>query len=412
MTREMQCEMKITRNSTQIYVDYNSTAPLEDAHLEAVMGAVRQFDGNPSSQHACGRRAKVALEDARNQVAALLGCRAQEVVFTSGATESNNLVIQGVTGKLSEFFTNLPEPKSARLPHVIVGATEHPSVLELVQVLAERSRIRLSIAPVDQNGVILRDALLSLVDTDTALVAVMLVNNETGAVQPVGALADAVKAKNSAVHFHTDAVQAMGKIDISWLASSKVDSAAFSGHKIGAFKGVGALYLKAGSKLQALTLGGGQERARRPGTENVPGIISFGLRARDLVSDPARSWLERERPAQQAFLAALGRISGVQVHGDPGTGIANTINFHIEGVAGDDLLLNLDLAGIAASSGSACSSGVGRPSHVLKAMGYSDWIALNSVRISFGARGGAGDVDRIAEVLEKTVKRVLSPGVG
>jgi cysteine desulfurase len=408
----MQCEMKITRNSTQIYVDYNSTAPLEDAHLEAVMGAVRQFDGNPSSQHACGRRAKVALEDARNQVAALLGCRAQEVVFTSGATESNNLVIQGVTGKLSEFFTNLPEPKSARLPHVIVGATEHPSVLELVQVLAERSRIRLSIAPVDQNGVILRDALLSLVDTDTALVAVMLVNNETGAVQPVGALADAVKAKNSAVHFHTDAVQAMGKIDISWLASSKVDSAAFSGHKIGAFKGVGALYLKAGSKLQALTLGGGQERARRPGTENVPGIISFGLRARDLVSDPARSWLERERPAQQAFLAALGRISGVQVHGDPGTGIANTINFHIEGVAGDDLLLNLDLAGIAASSGSACSSGVGRPSHVLKAMGYSDWIALNSVRISFGARGGAGDVDRIAEVLEKTVKRVLSPGVG
>ena len=408
----MRCEMKTTRNSTQIYVDYNSTAPLEDAHLEAVMAAVRQFDGNPSSQHASGRRAKVALEDARNQVAALLGCRAQEVVFTSGATESNNLVIQGVAGKQGEFFTTPSDVKSARLPHVIVGATEHPSVLELVEVLAERSRIRLSIAPVDQNGVILHDALVSLVDPDTVLVAVMLVNNETGAVQPVSALADAVKAKNSAVHFHTDAVQAMGKIDISWLASSKVDSAAFSGHKIGSFKGVGALYLKSGSKLQALTLGGGQERARRPGTENVPGIISFGLRARDLVSDPAKAWLERERPAQLAFLAALGRISGVKVHGDPVAGIANTINFHVERVAGDDLLLNLDLAGIAASSGSACSSGVGRPSHVLKAMGYSDWIALNSVRISFGARGGAGDVSRIAEVLEQTVKRVLSPGVG
>jgi len=404
--------MKTTRNSTQIYVDYNSTAPLEDAHLEAVMAAVRQFDGNPSSQHASGRRAKVALEDARNQVAALLGCRAQEVVFTSGATESNNLVIQGVAGKQGEFFTTPSDVKSARLPHVIVGATEHPSVLELVEVLAERSRIRLSIAPVDQNGVILHDALVSLVDRDTVLVAVMLVKNETGAVQQVSAWGDAVKAKNSAVHFHTDAVQAMGKIDISWLASSKVDSAAFSGHKIGSFKGVGALYLKSGSKLQALTLGGGQERARRPGTENVPGIISFGLRARDLVSDPAKAWLERERPAQLAFLAALGRISGVKVHGDPGAGIANTINFHVERVAGDDLLLNLDLAGIAASSGSACSSGVGRPSHVLKAMGYSDWIALNSVRISFGARGGAGDVSRIAEVLEQTVKRVLSPGVG
>ncbi len=404
--------MKTTRNSTQIFVDYNSTAPLEDSHIEAVMAAVRQFDGNPSSQHASGRRAKVALEDARNQIAALVGCRSQEVVFTSGATESNNLVIQGVTGKQGDNFTSSAGAKSVLLPHVVVGATEHPSVLEVVQVLAERGRIRLSVAPVDQNGLILREALVALVGPETVLVAVMLVNNETGAVQPVAALAEAVKAKNSAVHFHTDAVQAMGKIDTSWLASTKVDSAAFSGHKIGAFKGIGALYLKAGSKLQALTLGGGQERARRPGTENVPGIISFGLRARDLGGDPAKSWLERERPVQRAFLAALGRISGVHVHGDPEGAIANTINFHIEGVAGDDLLLNLDLAGIAASSGSACSSGVGRPSHVLKAMGYSDWIALNSVRISFGARGGAGDVDRIAEVLEKTVKRVLSPGVG
>ena len=404
--------MKNTRNSTKIYVDYNSTAPMEEAHLKAVMAALSEFDGNPSSQHSSGRRAKVALEEARTQVANLIGCRTQEVVFTSGATESNNLVIQGVAGKFWDNLETVSAHREGALPHVVVGATEHPSVLELVQVLAERGRIRLSIAPVDQNGVILSDEILALIGPDTVLVAVMLINNETGAQQPIVALADAVKAKNPLVYFHTDAVQALGKMEISWLPKSRVDSAAFSGHKIGAFKGVGALYLKAGSKVQALTLGGGQERARRPGTENIPGIISFGLRARDLAGDLARVWVERERPAQKAFLAALTRISGTKIHGDPAAGIANTVNFHIESVAGDDLLLNLDLAGIAASSGSACSSGVGRPSHVLKAMGYSDWIALNSVRISFGARGGAGEVDRIAEVLEKTVKRVLSPGVG
>ena len=407
--------MKNIRNRTQIYVDYNSTGPLDDAHLDAVLAALRQFDGNPSSQHATGRRAKVAVEDARNHVANLIGCRSQEMIFTSGATESNNLVIQGVVGK----SWDLQGPSSLSIqapPHVVVGATEHPSVWELAQVLAERGRIRLSVAPVDQNGVIQRAELRALVDHDTVLVAVMLVNNETGAIQPVAELADLAKAKNPLLHFHTDAVQAMGKIDISWLAKSKVDSAAFSAHKIGAFKGVGGLYLRAGTKIQGLMLGGGQERARRPGTENVPGVISFGLMAQNLGAGVAgvdgEAAAVGERSQQQALLAALGRIPGAKIHGDPVQGVANTVNFHIEGVPGDDLLVNLDLAGIAASSGSACSSGVGRPSHVLKAMGYSDWIALNSVRISFGARGGAGDVDRIAEVLEKTVKRTLSPGVG
>ena len=407
--------MKNIRNRTQIYVDYNSTGPLDDAHLDAVLAALRQFDGNPSSQHATGRRAKVAVEDARNHVANLIGCRSQEMIFTSGATESNNLVIQGVVGK----SWDLQGPSSLSIqapPHVVVGATEHPSVWELAQVLAERGRIRLSVAPVDQNGVIQRAELRALVDHDTVLVAVMLVNNETGAIQAVAELADLAKAKNPLLHFHTDAVQAMGKIDISWLAKSKVDSAAFSAHKIGAFKGVGGLYLRAGTKIQGLMLGGGQERARRPGTENVPGVISFGLMAQNLGAGVAgvdgEAAAVGERSQQQALLAALGRIPGAKIHGDPVQGVANTVNFHIEGVPGDDLLVNLDLAGIAASSGSACSSGVGRPSHVLKAMGYSDWIALNSVRISFGARGGAGDVDRIAEVLEKTVKRTLSPGVG
>lgn len=392
--------MKNTRNTTHIYVDHNSTAPLDDAHLDALTAVLRESDGNPSSQHATGRRAKVAVEDARAHVSNLIGCRAQEIVFTSGATEANNIVIQGVVGRA---------PEATGKPHVIIGATEHSSVIEVAQVLAERGRIRLSVARVDARGQVLRDELLGLVGRDTVLVCVMMVNNETGAVNPVAELAGAVKERNPLAHFHTDAVQGAGKLDISFLARTKIDSASFSGHKIGALKGCGALYLRAGSKLQALMLGGGQERARRPGTENVPGIISFGLRAKDLLVAGPDSWSERERPLQLALVEALARVPGAVIHGDPAAGVANTVNFHVERVPGDDLLLNLDLAGIAASSGSACSSGVGRPSHVLLAMGCSEWVALNSVRVSFGPGVSLADVERIVEVIRQTVNRKINP---
>ena len=388
--------MTVSSKHTSIYADYNSTVPLDDAHLDAVVAALREFDGNPSSQHATGRRAKVAVEEARSRVANLVGCRAQEIIFTSGATEANNLVIQGVAGKQAD---------GAGKPHVIIGATEHSSVIEVAQVLAERGRIALSVAPVDRDGRISRDDVIRLINRDTVLVCVMMVNNETGAINPVAELAGAVKERNPLIHFHTDAVQGLGKVDISFFARTKIDSAAFSGHKIGAFKGCGALFLKAGSKLQALMLGGGQERARRPGTENVPGIISFGLRARDLASAGQGAWEGREREVQARFVAALRAIDGAVIHGDPVTGVANTVNFHIDRVSGDDLLLNLDLSGIAASSGSACSSGVGRPSHVLLAMGYPEWVALNSVRISFGPGSEVADADRIIEVVKQVASR-------
>lgn len=387
-----------------IFADYNSTWPLEEAHLAAVTAALRQYDGNPSSQHASGRRAKVAVEDARAAVATLAGARAQEIIFTSGATEANNLAIQGVVGAGAKAL------RGAR-PHILAGATEHPSVLELVQVLAERGAVDLQIVPVDARGVIDRAALVSMLRPETVLVAVMAVNNETGAVQPVAEIAAAVKAARPGAHVHVDAVQAPGKMDCAWIGGSRaIDSAVFSGHKIGAFKGCGALFLRAGVKLQGLLVGGGQERARRPGTENVPGILSFGLRARDLVAGDGAEWKHRvtvQKEMQQQLLAGLAGIAGAVVHGDPANGVANTVNFHVDGVAGDDLLLNLDLGGVAASSGSACSSGVGRPSHVLKAMGYSDWIALNSVRLSFGKPDdSAGDAAQIIQIIRQTVARV------
>lgn len=386
-----------------VFADYNSTWPLEESHLAAVMEALRKFDGNPSSQHASGRRAKVAIEDARTAVSALLGCRPQELVFTSGATESNNLAIQGLAGQATKLADGVRT-------HVIVGATEHPSVIELAEVLAARGLVELQLAPVDANGIIRSDALLSMIRKETAMVAIMAANNETGAIQPVAELAAAVKARAAKVHFHVDAVQALGKLDCSWIGnSSNVDSAAFSGHKIGAFKGCGALYLKAGTKLHGLMIGGGQERSRRPGTENVPGIVSFGIRARELAVDDGalwKRWVDLQREAQKELVCGLAGIPGAVVHGDPAAGLANTLNFHVSGVGGDDILLNLDLAGIAASSGSACSSGVGRPSHVLKAMGYDDWVALNSVRISLGSGDPLADVSKLIGVLDKMIRRV------
>jgi cysteine desulfurase len=230
----------------------------------------------------------------------------------------------------------------------------------------------------------------------------------------VADLAREIRAKSKTVHIHSDAVQGLGKIDMRWLASSSCDSAAFSAHKIGAFKGSGALWLKPGVKLATWMTGGGQERSKRAGTENLPGIVSFGLACKEIGKELSldATWFEKPRERQVLFLKGLAEIPGAVVHSDPATGVANTVNFHVEGVAGDDILLNLDLEGFAASSGSACSSGVGRPSHVLKAMGWNDDIALGSVRISFGTRGCTGDVDRLITVLKGVVKRLQSSGAG
>ncbi len=378
-----------------IYVDANATYPVKPEHYLQVAKLLQEVDGNPSSIHASGRAAKVALEDARGHVAALLGARAQEIVFTSGATEANNLAIQGVVGR---------HARGLNLPHVVVTATEHSSVTEPAKVLAERGHCRLQTAPVNRAGDVDGDALLGLVTAETVLVCLMHGNNETGAVNPVVRLAKRIKDKHAGVHVHVDAVQVLGKMDLTGYAASAIDSASLSAHKVGGFKGTGALYLRAGAKLSPLLCGGGQERARRPGTENMPGIVSFGIRCQELRgTDVARS--EAMRKLRDGWKACLGEIPGVVVHDGAAESLPNTVNFHVDGVPGDDILLNFDLAGIQASSGSACSSSVARPSHVLVAMGYDEWVALNSVRVSFSAEGRPEDLGRMAGVLRDVVKR-------
>lgn len=389
-----------------IYADANATYPVDPAHYDEVAKVLKKMDGNPSSIHAQGRSAKVAMEDARMRVASMVGCRTSEIIFTSGATEANNMVIQGVVAREAR-----SRAQAGGLPHVIVTAVEHKAVLEPALMLSERARCILDIAPVKNTGEVDIERLLAHVEPDTALVCIMHANNEIGMINPIGQIARLVKERAPKSHVHVDAVQMLGKADLSWYAESAIDSAAISGHKIGAYKGIGALYLKAGCKLSMLMAGGGQERGRRPGTENMPGIVSFGLRCAEIRGEEsARS--EAMLRVRKAFIAALEAVPGAVVHGSAPEMLPNTVHLHVNGVPGDDLLLNLDLAGVQAASGSACSSGAARPSHVVMALGYSEWIALNSVRISFSAKSTVDEAPKIVSVIREVAQRSDNTGSG
>ena len=385
-----------------IYVDSNATYPVDPNHYDEVASLLKKMDGNPSSIHASGRNAKVAMEDARSRVAAMVGGRASEIVFTSGATEANNMVIQGLIARESGL-----RPNSDALPHVIVSAVEHKAVLDTACLLAERGLCQLEMAPVTHSGDLDIERLLSMVTPHTALVCIMHANNEIGMVYPVAQLARLIKDRAPNAHVHVDAVQMLGKADLTWYAASAIDSASFSAHKIGGYKGIGALYLKSGRKLSLFMAGGGQERGRRPGTENIPGIISFGLRCAQ-IRGQEQQLASSMVTVRDALILGLKNIPGAILHGQAAEMLPNTVHFHIENVPGDDLLLNMDLSGILAGNGSACSTGVARPSHVVLAMGYSEWIALNSVRISLSANNTMQDVQEILDVTRQVCQRLTT----
>ena len=387
-------------NEQSIFVDANATYPVDPMHYDAVITHLKAVDGNPSSIHAAGRRAKVALEDARTAVAKTLDARATEVIFTSGATEANNFALYGVVGRTRQ-----------AKPHLVVLATEHSSILEPARLLQTHNACELTVIPVNQEGFADTARIAAAVRPETVLVAVMHANNETGVIQPVENIASAVRSRHATVHVHVDAVQTLGKLDLSSLTRAPIDSIAVSSHKIGGFKGVGALWLKSGSKLAAVLAGGGQERGRRAGTENIPGIVSFGMRC-DTLSRERAAKNARLLQLRNAWIDELEKIPDAVLHGPVKSDLAghrtlaNTVNFHVEGVLGDDILLNFDLAGIHASSGSACSSGTARPSEVLLAMGYSEQVALNSVRVSFWHGNQMDDLMLMARVLKETIQRV------
>ncbi|MFA5907330.1 MAG: IscS subfamily cysteine desulfurase [Vicinamibacterales bacterium] len=378
----------------RIYLDHNATTPLDPLVADRMTRALREVWGNPSSVHHFGQQAKAALDDARGAVATLLGAEASEIVFTAGGTESDNIAIRGAAEAL--------EPGGRR--HLITSAIEHEAVLNTMKALAKRGW-RVTTLAVDDSGLVSPDRLRDAITDDTALVSVMHANNEIGTIQPIAELA-AIAHERGAL-FHTDAVQSSGKIPVDVRALG-VDLLSIAGHKFYGPKGTGALWLKRGVRLIPPMTGGRQERNRRAGTENVPALVGLGVAAevakQKLASEAERLSVLRDR-LEAGILAS---VTGSARNGAISPRVPNTANVSINGVESESLLIGLDLAGIAVSSGSACSSGTLEPSHVLKAMGLPHGRTLGSIRFSLGASNTDADIDRVIEVLPPLVEKLRS----
>jgi cysteine desulfurase len=376
----------------RIYVDHNATTPLEPEVVESMCAIYRDEFGNPSSVHHYGQRAKAALDAARSALAALIHADPSELVFTGSGTEADNLAVRGAMAVQAERHRN----------HVVAAGFEHEAVLNTVKALG-RAGCATTVLPLDASGVVRPEALAAAMREDTGLVSVMHANNEVGTVQPIQALA-AIAHERGAL-FHTDAVQSLGKIEVDVRALG-VDLASFSAHKLYGPKGVGALWIKRGVRLAAVLTGGRQERNRRPGTENVAGIVGFGVAAR-LASERLDADRERIGALRDRLEAGvLERVPGSLINGDRAARVPNTSNISFPGVEAESLLIALDLEGIAVSTGSACSSGTLEPSHVLKAMGLPSDRGQSALRFSLGRANTKADVDRLLDVLPKAVERL------
>ena len=380
----------------RIYLDNNATTPVLPEVLEAMRPYFGEHFGNASSIHHHGQETRAAVERARDSVASLLGCRAAEVVFTSGGTEGDNLAIAGLTGAGD---------------HVITSSIEHHAVLHACKHM-EETGCDVTYLPVDGRGLVDPDDVRRALRPNTKLISIMLANNETGVLQPVEEVGKI--ASEADVCFHTDAVQAAGKVPID-VKRIGCDALSISGHKMHAPQGVGALFVRRGTHLQPLFYGGRHERSRRAGTENVPGIVGLGKAAElamqgfECGDDKKMSTL-RDR-LQQGILA---QVEEAGVNGDDVGRAPNTVNIYFDHVDGEAMVISLDLKGLAVSTGAACSSGAVEPSHVLLAMGLRADRARASIRFSLGKQNTAEDIDRALALVPETVARLreLSPVYG
>lgn len=377
----------------KIYFDHSATTPLDKRVLDAMMPYLTEEFGNPSSLHGYGRSAKVALEDAREKVAKVLNSKSNEIVFTAGGSEADNLAILGAAYS-----------PQTRGKHFVTNRAEHHAVFHSFEIL-EKNGFRVTYVSCDQFGMVHPEEIEKAMRPDTCLVSIMLANNEVGTINPIQEIGAVVK-KNGAL-FHVDAVQAFGKIPID-VDQMKIGLLSMSAHKLYGPKGVGGLYVRPGIKLQSQIVGGSQERGQRAGTENIAGVVGFG-KAADLCRLEMTTEMVRLRSLQSNLWQQIRNvIPDVKLNGHPELRLPGHLNMSFDGLMGDEILMMLDLKGIAISTGSACTSGAVTISHVLKAMGLDDSRARGAVRMTLGRSSSEEDISYVVDSLKNCVEKMRS----
>lgn len=382
-----------------VYLDHNATTPVHPEVLEKLSGWAQAW-GNPSSVHKASRDPKTIIRETRKSLADYFKVHPLELIFTSCGSESNNLAIKGIYFSLQKLVLASAGAEAGGRTHFITSSVEHPSVMRAFEFL-ESLGATVDYIPVDKEANLDLDFYKSKLSEKTALVSVMLVNNESGAIHPIKEMCALAHEKGAL--FHTDAVQALGKIDMN-LTDLGVDLASFSSHKFYSLRGTGVLFQKRGTPLTSLVSGGGQERGRRAGTENTLSIAALGhmVSKKDLVTSENQRIEKLRNEMEDKILASISGISIIR----PKNRVANTSSLFIEGVDGETLLMNLDMHGICVSTGAACSSGSQEPSAVLRAMGYTRKEAQSSLRLSLGWENNAEQIEYFLDVLKKVVERI------
>jgi cysteine desulfurase len=395
----------------KVYLDHSATTPVDRRVVEAMLPYLTEKFGNASSVHSFGQEARAAVDRARREVAALIGARANEIVFVSGGTEANNLALRGITDA-SQTRMNLSNGSSTRKGHLITSSIEHSSVRGISDELEKRGW-DVTRLPAYEEGIVRTEDVRAALRSDTVLISVMLANNEIGTLQPIseiGALVREERTQGRQLWFHTDAVQAAGRIPLDTEALG-CDLLSLSAHKLYAPKGVGALFVRRGVRLVSQNVGGHQEREKRAGTEGVPGIVAFGMAAK-LAREELAERSEHERLLLDRFESGvIERIRDIVFNGDRARRLPHLSNISFRFIEGEGLLISLDLQGVAVSTGSACSSGTLEPSPVIQALGRNDELARGAIRFSFGKDNTVEDVDYVLDVLARVVEKLrqLSP---
>lgn len=370
----------------RIYLDYNATTPVKPEVLEEMLPYFSEEFGNPSSLHMHGQRARVAIDIARERVAASLGCAGHEIIFTSGGTESDNLAIYGYLGKLEE--------AGKQKLHMITSAIEHNAVLKVCQHLEVRG-FEVTYLPVNGGGIVDIDSLKSAIKNNTVLVSIMAANNEIGTIQPLGDIVQISHEKE--VPVHVDAVQAFGKIPLN-VKELGIDLLSISGHKFYGPKGSGALYVRRGIQLSAFVRGGVQERGIRGGTENMPAIVGLGKACETAMTGLQENFIRERMLRDRLQSLILKNIEDVRINGDSEKRIPNTLSAGFSGIEAEALAVRLDVEGISVSTGSACSSGASQVSHVLKALRVPVEFLGSAIRYSLGNKNTPEHIDRVASI--------------